>query len=196
MGTRRALTAATMTALLLTAGCTGQTAIPAGIPMQPTPTAASPTQVSVEPIPEPDDTVATTPIEAECVDTDHLAFGFSVVDAALGRRYFTVTVANCTQRDVALPSTVPLSAVDSDGQPVDLTWEQRARVGGDVIASGETRYLNLKWLSSGRCERGSHTVLVEMDGSRAERADCFQLGGLDDLGAGVAQWSTDPWNPL
>lgn len=191
---------ATAALLTVTTGCAGQSAVPAGIPVQPppsTPGIGIPSITPQEPQPAADDPAETAAIEAECVDTDHLAFGFSVVDAALGTRYLTVTVANCTQRDVALPATVPVSAADAAGQPVDVTWEQRPRAGGDVLASGETRHLHLKWPSSGRCERGAHTLLVEIDGSHAERTDCFQLGGLDDLDAAVvAQWSTDPWNPL
>ena len=191
------------------AGCAGPTAMPAGVPVPPDTTTArepsptyprepGPSPIWDEPPPvEPGPLhEVPEPIEAECVDTERLAFGFSTVEAATGARYLTITVINCETQPVDLPASPPITATDADGQPVTLSWDLLPAVGGDTISPGTTRYLHLKWRTSGRCERGAARIVVEIDGSRATRDDCFQLGGHEDVGIGGAVWSTEGSNPL
>lgn len=199
MTMRRALAGISTVALLGLGGCVGLTAEPAPTPTPISPEPAPSDAWDEEPGEAPDASFAEVePVEAECVDRENLAFGFSNVDAATGDRYLTVTVINCTPRPVTIPATVPLTATDAAGQPVPISWEQRPAVGGHTIGSEETRFLHLRWKTSGRCERGAAKLAVEIDQSRATRADCFQLGGVqeDEVETALAHWSTDPWNPL
>lgn len=217
MTMRRALAGIGAAALLGLGGCTGLTAEPAAEPIPPRPTTTAPepaptptpTPTPPEPVPSdawdeepgeaPDAAFAEVePVEAECVDRENLAFGFSNVDAATGDRYLTVTVINCTPRPVTIPPTVPLTATDAEGHSVPIAWEQRPAVGGHIIESEETRFLHLRWKTSGRCERGATSLDVEIDRSQATRSDCFQLGGFEEVEVetALAHWSTDPWNPL
>lgn len=180
--------------LAMVSGCGGVDAVPQAVPDPPsTPPASTETAPPVESTSPEEDPPA---LEAECVDGEHLAFGFWRIGAALGSRHLTVTVINCTEEPVPIPGSVPVAATDGQGDVVPLAWQWREPPGDGVIAPGETRYLHLKWRTSGRCERGATVLSVRVDDSGATREDCFQMGGLDGAEGGEALWSAEPSTPL
>lgn len=153
-------------------------------PTQSTPTAGA----SATPQPR------TRPDPAECRAGEAVALGFGVVDSALGKRYLTVEARNCGPSAVPLPARASIEAVGPAGAlPVD--WQFQPPMTPLSLAPGDSAYLHLAWPSSGRCERGAHTLTVTLAQVRATVSDCFQLGGLEDVmgeqATGRAVWSHD-----
>ncbi|UQN15176.1 DUF4232 domain-containing protein [Gulosibacter sp. ACHW.36C] len=137
---------------------------------------------------------AATP--ASCDGTDQLAIGFSIVDAAAGRRYLSVEILNCSDAPVTLSEPPTFATSTLDGIDIDVDWE--ASPGSEsapTIEPGTAAKLELSWQSNGRCERGAQVLEVSIAGASGRIEDCLQLGndpGWEDPAANQDTYGTDP----
>lgn len=115
------------------------------------------------------------------------------MEAASGNRYLSIQVRNCGPRPATVPRMPVITVQDGDSDPVAVHWDWRAAKGSRVVAAGHDVWLQLHWLSSGRCERGGASLSLVIGGQTARLDDCLQLGGLSDstgqATTGDATWS-------
>lgn len=158
--------------------------------VQPTFTAPVTTPASTAP-----QSLRTTTTYAVC-GTHRWAFGFTPVEPALGNRYLSIQVRNCTAQPATVPQRPPITIIDKNGKTVVVKWDWRPAQASYRVGPGEDRWLRLHWHSSGRCDRGGSRLEVRIDGRTGRLDDCLQLGGLSDVtgqpAAADATWAAAP----
>lgn len=123
---------------------------------------------------------------AQC-GSEPVAFGYSLIEAATGARYFIIEVRNCGNTDLTPPAPPQLAGYDLSGTPIELTGSGDTTV---TIGPDQSAYLHLQWRTNGRCERGVTRLEVTVAGTTDTVEDCFQLGNPDgfDYGDPGLRW--------
>lgn len=120
------------------------------------------------------------PVPAVCGPDGGLALGHGPVEAALGSRYLFIEVRNCGPDPVDLPARPEVVARTPDGWTLPVEWTHRTPGRPLLLGAGQSATLQLRWHSSGRCERGADRIEVWVNEQQVEVRDCLQLGGLAD----------------
>lgn len=117
--------------------------------------------------------------EPQCLDGRNFGVAFTSFDAALGSRYHSARVKNCTAEELTIdkPVFMGLDPGNIWGEVFSEPMFDETPV-GVTLGPGKSAYLGINWSSNGRCERGIQRLRLQLGDEHFDSPEnCLQLGG-------------------